>query len=226
MNATKILAAVFATVALPLTSGCIIHDEDAGDCYDCGYQEYPDPDPTPTPQMYTSISMYGSYAYASSEGIPGSQDFSAVQATGAPDVAACMDDPNAWSPEVAEVTPGVTPDGDTIDEWLEITFDEAVWVSEVKIFESLNPGAIVAVDLESSTGSAPVFVLWENFAGDGPAPCPSAFVIGLEGTTDYRYDRVVIYLDTNLVGDANYNGSAYDDFNSIDAVMLTGEIPL
>lgn len=225
MNATKILM-LFATVALPLTSGCIIDDND---CYDCGSgsHEYPDPTPTPDPgPQYELISMYATGAQASSDGMPGSVDFSALQATGAPDVEACVDDPNAWSPEVAEVTPGVTPDGDTIDEWIELTFPEAVWVTQVKIFESLNPGAIVAVDLESSTGSAPVTVLWENFSGDGPAPCPSAFVIDLDGYTDYRYDRVVIYLDTNLVGDANQNGTASDDFNSIDAVMLSGDVPL
>lgn len=219
MNATKLFTALFLAA---LSTGCIVEVDDP-DCYDCGHHD--DYNPPPPPQ-YETISMYATGALASSDGLPGSHEFSALQATGEPDVMACMDDPNAWSPELAEITPGVAPNGDTIDEFLELTFPEAVYVSQVQIFESLNPGAIVAVDLESSVGAAPVLVLWENFAGDGPAPCPSAFVIDvLEGTTDYRYDRVVVYLDTNLVGDANGNGSPSDDYNAIDAVMLTGDVP-
>ncbi len=222
MNASKLITLVGSLFVASISAGCIVHDYDS-ECINCGSDN--NPQPTPGPQ-YETISMYATEAYASSEGLPGNTDFSALQATGAPDVAACGDDPFAWSPQMAEITPGVQPDGNTIDEFLEITFPEPVWVSQVKIFESFNPGAIVAVDLESSTGSAPVAVLWENFSGDGPAPCPSAFVINLNGTTDQRYDRVVIYLDTNLVGDANGNGTLDDDYNSIDAVMLTGDVPL
>ena len=217
------VAAALLIAALS-TTGCIVHDYDSDDdCWDCS----PNPPPSNNGPYYEQISMYATEAFASSEGMPGSYDYSALQATGAPDVFACVDDPFAWSPELAEITPGVSPNGDTIDEYLELTFPEAVFVSQVQIFESFNPGAIVAVDLESSTGSAPVTVLWENFAGDGPAPCPSAFVINVSaGTTDFRYDRVVIYFDTNLVGDADGDGTPNDDYNSIDAVMLVGDVPL
>lgn len=217
MNAKKVFTVLFLAM---ISSGCIVDHYD-DDCWDCDSN----PPPPPPPPGYETISMYAVEAYASSEGLPGSSEFSAFQATGAPDVTMCGDDPNAWSPQDAEMTPGVQSDGNTIDEFLEVTFPEGVYASQVKIFESFNPGAIVAVDLESSTGSAPVAVLWEDFSGDGPAPCPSAFVIDLNGTTDHRYDRVVIYLDTNLVGDENRNGTPDDDYNSIDAVMLVGDIP-
>lgn len=205
-----------------MATGCVVVDDDP-DCWDCTSDHNP---PPPPPPAYEFISMFATEAYASSDGMPGSTDYSALQATGVPDVMECMDDPFAWSSEIAEYTPGTSNDGNTIDEFLELTFPEAVYVSQVQIFESFNPGAIVAVDLESSTGSAPVTVLWENFAGDGPAPCPSAFVIDVNGTTDYRYDRVVIYLDTNLIGDADHDGTPMDDYNSIDAVMLAGDVPL
>ena len=215
MNATKLMTILFAA---SMSAGCIVHDH-YDECWDCDVNN-------PPPPQYERISMFATEAYASSEGIPGSSDFGAVQATGEPDVIHCGDDPRAWSPQLAEITPGVQPDGNTIDEFLEVTFPEPVWVSQVKIYESYNPGAIVAVDLESSTGSAPVTVLWENFSGNGYGPCPSAFVINVNGTTAYRYDRVVIYLDTNLVGDANRNGTVSDDYNSIDAVLLSGDVPL
>lgn len=218
----KLAALLFVVAASSVLSGCIVHDDDAYDrCYDCDHNPPPASGPA-----YERISMFATEAYASSDGMPGSPDFAAIQATGAPDVFACVDDPAAWSPEAAEITPGVTPDGNTIDEYLEVTFPESVWVTQVQIFESFNPGAIVAVDLESSYGAAPVTVLWENFSGDGPAPCPSAFVIDVDGYTDYRYDRVVIYLDTNLVGDADHDGTPMDDYNAIDAVMLVGDVPL
>lgn len=223
MNANKVFTVLSLAAALATSSaGCVVVDDDP-DCWDCTTDHNP---PPPPPPAYESISMFATEAHASSDGMPGSLDYSSLQATGAPDVMACMDDPHAWSPELAEITPGTTAGGNTIDEFLELTFPEAVYVSQVQIFESFNPGAIVAVDLESSTGAAPVTVLWENFAGDGPAPCPSAFVIDVNGTTDYRYDRVVIYLDTNLVGDADHDGTPNDDYNSIDAVLLAGDLPL
>jgi hypothetical protein len=224
MNATRIFTSLFLAALSTSLTGCIIDDNDSyNDCWDCSSNHNP---PPPPPPSYEHVSMFANEAYASSDGMPGSFDYAAIQATGAPDVMACMDDPSAWSSELAEITPGVSPDGSTIDEYLELTFPEAVYVSQVQIFESFNPGAIVAVDLESSIGAAPVTVLWEDFSGDGPAPCPSAFVIDVNGFTDYRYDRVVIYLDTNLVGDADHDGTPNDDYNSIDAVMMSGDLPL
>ena len=171
------------------------------------------------------VEMWASGASASSIGDPASTDFSEIQATGAPNVVGCGDDPNSWSPSSADPSPGVDPSGDTIDDFIELTFPDYVWVHQIKIYESFNPGAVVAVDVETADGTAEPLPLFENFSGNGPAACPSAFVITVnEDTTPEQFNRVVIYLDSNLVGDNNgLNGNA-DDYNEIDAVQLIGDL--
>jgi hypothetical protein len=215
MDLTKI--APLLALPMLLTAGCYV----GPDPY------YPDPNPYPTPTPGPSsqfISQYGDYATASSDGMPGSSDFSAMQATGAPDVAVCGDDPRAWSPSNAEPSPGVSPSGDTVDDYLEVSFPAFVWVSQVAIYESYNPGGIVEVDLEASDDSTQPMVLWQNYQGDGYAPCPSAFVIDVDqGTTYDQYDRVLIWLDSNLTWDANHDGTPVNDYNEIDAVQLSGD---
>lgn len=201
------------------SSGCIIDDNR---CFDCSTDREPSPcvgcEPDPGP-AFARISQFASGARASSEGIPGELDFSAAQALGFPD-ASCGDDPRAWSPFAAEPT-AVAP---AIDDWLELTFDELVWVHEVRIHENHNGGAIVAVDLESSDGLSQPLVLFEDFRGNGYVPCGVFTITVDQGVTWEQYDRVVIYLDTHLVGDANRNGNYHDDFNEIDAVELIGDI--
>lgn len=171
------------------------------------------------------VEMWASGASASSVGDPASTDYSEIQALGAPDVVGCTDDVKAWSPSSADPTPGVDPSGDTIDDFIELTFPDYVWVSQIKIYESLNPGAIVAVDVETADGTAQPLPLFENFSGNGPGACPSAFVITVnEGTTPEQFNRVVIYLDSNLIGDTNGLNGNMDDFNAIDAVKLIGDL--
>ncbi|HVO31075.1 MAG TPA: hypothetical protein VMV18_10075 [bacterium] len=199
-----------------LASGCVVVGTDV-----------PPPPPEgnpPTAPSYATIDQFASRASASSEGVAGSSDFSALQATGAPDVNVCADSPQAWSPAVANPMPGVSADGQTIDDYLDVGFDQYSWISQVKIYESYAPGAIVAVDLVASDNSAAPLTVYENFTGDGPAPCPSAFVIDIPGGTPAQYDRVAIYFDDNLVGDFNRDGSWNDDFPEVDAVEVVGEI--
>lgn len=210
---------VFLSMAV-LASGCIIDDND---CYDCGSDYDPPPpcidcEPDPTP-AYQRVSQFASMSRASSEGIPGELDFSAAQALGAPD-ALCGDDPYAWSPFAAEPSPAAA----AIDDWLELTFDTFVWVHEVRIHESFNAGAIVAVDLESSDGLSQPLVLFEDFWGNGFADCGVFTITVDQDVTREQYDRVVVYLDTNLIGDVNQNGNYHDDYNEIDAVELIGDL--
>src|SRR5688572_26505674 len=58
--------------------------------------------------------------------------WSPQRATGPPDTAAAGDFPSAWA--------SATPDG--ADEWLELQFAEPVAASDVRVYESFNPGAI------------------------------------------------------------------------------------
>lgn len=183
--------------------------------------------PPPEQPFRESVSMFAVGAQASSVGLPNSTDYSEIQALGPPNISICGDDVNAWSPYLAEPVPGVvnTPDGpDTIDDWLVVTFPEYTYVHQVKIYESFNPGAVVAVDLEASDDSVPPLTIFEDYTGNGPAACPSAFVITIDqGTTPDMYDRVAIYLDTNLVGDTNGVNGPDDDYNAIDAVEMIGD---
>lgn len=216
----KTKTTMFALLLASLSAtGCVAVRDD-------GYYQDPPPPPPPAPYQasWHPTSMYAVSAAASSDGMPGSSDYSSMQATGAPDVNACVDDPRAWTPSNADPVPGTSSAGVTVDDWLELTFPEPISVHQVRIYETYAPGAIVAVGLESSFGGADPLVLWNDYSGDGPAPCPSAFAITLDGyTASDAYDRVVVYLDSNLVGDANGNGIWGDDFNAIDAVELSGD---
>lgn len=214
-------AAVLSTLVLTLaafSSGCVV----VGDGYTHEPTNPSDPG-TGGPSMHT-VTDYGFSATASSEGLQGSLDYSALQAVGAPDVDVCGDAPRAWSPATSNPMPGIAPDGNTIDDYLDVAFPEYLYVRQVKIYETNAPGAIVAVDLIASDGSATPLTIFENYVGDGPAPCPSAFVITLDGGSYAQYDRVAIYVDENLIGDFNQDGSYQDDWPEIDAVEVTGDV--
>jgi len=170
------------------------------------------------PPKRERVELWAVGAVASSEGIPGNTDFSALQATGMPDVGGCGDDPRAWSPETADAP--LDPAG--WNEWLELTYPDYVFVHAIRVYETYNPGTIVAIDVEASDQSAPTIRLYSDANGE-PGACPSVLATYVDqGTTVDQYNRVVVYLNTNLIGDANANG-APDDYNAIDAVQLVGD---
>ncbi len=188
--------------------------------------------PPATPRAET-IEQWATGSTSSSNGSTGT-DWASIQALGEPDVVdefgtpICDDNPNAWSPAEANPVPGVSG-GDYIDDWLELTYDYYVFVRKVRIYETFAPGAIVAVDLERTDGALPPLPVYENPDGNGeipgPTPCPSVFKIETtNGPTPDQYNRVVIYIDSNLVGDVNGVNGSEDDYNEIDAVQLIGDI--
>jgi hypothetical protein len=82
----------------------------------------------------TASSTYG--------GAKGKAGFSAWQATGAANVTARRDDPNAWTP--AEADAGI--------EWLEVTFAKPVHATEIRVRQNFNPGAIIKLELIDDKG--------------------------------------------------------------------------
>src|SRR5207253_10769400 len=88
IHSTKLTVLFIAALSSLASAGCIV-DETYDECYECTHN--PPPPPPPTSPAYERLSMFAGEAYASSDGIPGSADFAAVQATGAPDVNACME---------------------------------------------------------------------------------------------------------------------------------------
>lgn len=128
--------------------------------------------------------------------------WSAAQATGSPDTAACGDIGTAWASSTAT----------GIDE-LVVSFDTPVLPTQINIYQTYNPGAIVSVTLLQSNGGEWVI---PNSADPGTS-CPGVFSIGVpEGLTQGQaIDGVAI-----LLNQSNHSG-----WNEIDAVELVGYAP-
>lgn len=126
--------------------------------------------------------------------------WSADQATGRPDVSACGDDSSAWASE----------DYDTEEEWLSISFREAVIPTQLNIYQSYNPGSIIAIAIIPANGDDAIIF---DSLEDNSAECPSIFSINLPDDLP-ESDTVIILLNQTLV----------NDWNEIDAVELVGLI--
>ena len=135
-------------------------------------------------------------AVASSE--YGTDGYSALQATGEPNVLIPADDPLAWT--AAEPDAG--------EETLDMTFAQPVVPSGIAIHESYMPGAVVAVaalDLNSNEW----VTLWEG----KELTSEESRVFSPELTSpDFATDQIRLILDTSIV----------DSWNEIDAVQLFG----
>ena len=142
------------------------------------------------------LRQWASAATASSE--YGTTDWSAAQATGAPN-AECGDDKRAW----ASATTGG-------QEWLELTYSTPVIPTEIKIHQSYNPSQIVEVDVIALDGAQ--HVVWTGQAAQ-MADCPYLMTIPLSN----QYPSPVI--GVRLVFDQSILGL---DWNEIDAVELVG----
>lgn len=141
-----------------------------------------------------SVRQWASAATASSE--YGSSDWSAAQATGAPD-AECGDDPHAWA--------AATTDG---KEWLELTFYTPVIPTEINIHQNYNASQIVEVDLISLDGEK--HVAWTGQA-EQVEYCPDIMTITL--TSQFPVIGVRLVVDQSILGLG---------WNEIDAVELVG----
>lgn len=121
--------------------------------------------------------------------------WSPEQATGAPDTLEAEDAPTAWCP--------LEPDAGM--EWLVVRFEKAVPVAELRIRESLGPGAVVRVSVIRDDGTTKP--LWEGQDSTGTAPAD--FVVRPE--VEAVAGSFVIELDTRQPG-----------WSAIDAVELVG----
>jgi hypothetical protein len=144
-----------------------------------------------------SFTQWAITATASSE--YGGGDWSAKQMLGQPDFYPNYgDDGRAWAPSA--INNGL--------QWVELGFEEAVYVESVDIYETFNPGAIVKVELIDTTGRG--HLIWE---GKGGSAGDSARVFGVKnGIVTVPCQGVRITLDTDSVG----------GWNEIDAVSITG----
>src|SRR5438270_2993892 len=107
-----------------------------------------------------ALAQWAVAATATSEPTGTGTDFGPQHATGAPDVPSCGDNPNAWSPALAN--PGVAG----ADDYIDLTYDRYVYLKEVDVYQTYNPGAVVEVDLMAEDGSTSPVIDWQEPAGD------------------------------------------------------------
>lgn len=118
------------------------------------------------------------------------------QAAGAPDTLEAEDAPTAWCP--------LEPDAGA--EWLLVHFEKKVSITEVRVRESFNPGAVTRVSAVFEDGTSSL--LWQG--NDPTAGAPEDFVVRVEGAVTGQ--SILIELDT----------ARRPGWNAIDAVELVG----
>lgn len=145
--------------------------------------------------------QWASSAVASSE--YRSPDYAPRQAAGAPDVRLASDSAKAWATKTA----------DAGEEWLEVTFAQAVIARGVRVIQSYNPGAIVSLDVISDSGVGAT--IW---VGPDRNRYPGGLIGVLEAAVPAGFPpvrKVRVILDTRRV----------PGWNEIDAVQLLTALP-
>ncbi|MBT3463432.1 hypothetical protein HOD20_09085 [archaeon] len=144
-----------------------------------------------------AISATASSAYGS---IHADGDWTPSSLIGEPDVIKCEDDPKAW----------VSAQEDDDLQWIELIYDKNVYVTDIRIRETLGPGAVVMIEAKSDDGYKTIFE-----GTDNNEECLDFFEFtyndGELNKTDFMTDTIKITLDTNVA-----------DWNEIDAVELIG----
>jgi hypothetical protein len=126
----------------------------------------------------------------------GEENWSANQATGAPNVEKYGDDGKAWASK--------TPDAGI--EWLDLKYPKPVHATAVRVRESCGSGAVIKVELFDEQGAA--HTVW---AGNDPTTDLNYLMVDFPKTA-YKADRVKVTLATNVI----------PGWNEIDAVQLVG----
>ncbi len=124
--------------------------------------------------------------------------WSAAQATGAPNVGNCDEESNSWASVYSN---GV--------DWLELTYDEPVLPSEIRIHEVWAPGSIVKVEVKDLSGT--YYRVYEAIPARTAGGCLRTLTIPVSGITEL-VNVVRVSLDQRVV----------QDWNEIDAVRLSG----
>jgi hypothetical protein len=126
----------------------------------------------------------------------GTAQWSANQATGAPNVEKYGDDGNAWTSK--------TPDGGI--EWLDLKYPKPVHATEVRVRESCGSGAVIKIEVYDEQGGA--HAIWQ---GNDPTKELNYLIAKFPKTT-FKTDRVKVTLATNV----------FPGWKEIDAVQLVG----
>ena len=127
-------------------------------------------------------------------------EWSAAQATGAPDTPRCGDYQTAWA----------TAGSDTIES-VELTYPVSVYVTGINIVQSYNPNQVIRVELVGAFGRS--ITVYEGRPNQIDQSCPYTFSIPLE-RTEGRFNKLRITVDQSVLGLG---------WNQIDSVELIGD---
>ena len=152
------------------------------------------PTPIPTPEP---ISQWATDAAASSQ--YSDPDWSALQATGAPDTGECGDYGTAWAAAASGTV-----------ERLDVYYETPVYATEINIVQTYHPDQVAQVDLIDLDGESVLLYTQEPAAVQ--EPCPYVLTIETE-QTDFLVQGVRITIDQSVLGLG---------WNEIDAVELRG----
>jgi len=144
------------------------------------------------------LRQWGADAAASSEFAD--PEWSAMQATGAPDTDQCGDYQSAWASS-----------GSDDIEWLVITYTVPVYATNLNIIQSFNPNQVSEVVLKGSDGED--MVIYSSPPVQVDRPCPYELSLTFD-KTPFKVNAVRITLDQSVIGLG---------WNEIDAVELVGE---
>ena len=148
----------------------------------------------PTEAPREVIQQWGVGASASSRF--GDEDWSPIQAAGAPDTTECTDAPSAWASQMGSG-----------EEWLEVYYETAVEPSDVNIYQTYGATQITKVELLDTQGN-----YHEIYSGEpSETECPFVMQIGI---TDWDYEAVAVNI--------SFDESFLNYWNEIDAVELVG----
>jgi uncharacterized protein YjdB len=139
--------------------------------------------------------QWASGATASSEYSTG--EYAAMHATGAPNVFTCADESKAWA----------STDAAGVD-WLELTYDQPVRPTEIRILEVWAPGSIVKVEVRHASGD------YQEVYNASPQPfgnCLRTLAIPVTGVMEF-ISTVRVTVDQRV----------RRDWNEVDAVRLSG----
>ncbi|MAT44278.1 MAG: hypothetical protein CL609_18255 [Anaerolineaceae bacterium] len=153
--------------------------------------------PESAPQL---IRQWAVSAAASSE--YSSENWSASQAAGEPDVNECGDNSRAWASESAVTV-----------EWLILEYTTPVVPTEIIIYQTYNPSQVVEVFGVALDGYE--YSIWQG----EPVwidECPDVMTITIELEEEIVIDQVGVVVDQSIMGWG---------WNEIDAVELVGYVP-
>lgn len=141
-----------------------------------------------------AIRQWASDAVASSQ--YGEDDWSAMQATGAPNTKECGDVHTAWAAASQDTK-----------EWLDVFFATPVYASEINIYETYYPNQVAEVQLIDMAGE---YVQIYAAPPEWIDTCPFTLSVGADGKTLVQGVRIIV--DQTVVG----------NWNEIDAVEIVG----